>query len=89
MPPSDGLCAYCKTQRGHQADHIMPKALRQRYAGWEDVTVPACHQCNVGGKGTRRIVPVGYPRLAELRELTGLAWKEWNGDPAAIRQVIR
>ena len=84
------ICAYCGTRSGRlQADHIMPVALRRKYPGWDDETVPACVQCNVGGKSTRRIVPVGYPRLAELRELTGLAWIEWNGDPADIRHVIR
>ena len=72
-------CNYCKKARAVHNDHIMPiKRLRKEYDFYD--TVPACFACNMR-KSVRHLVPFGYPRLEELRELTGLIWREWNGDP--------
>ncbi len=90
------LCAYCRTERAVNRDHIVPKRLLNkkrpdgspRYPGWENVTVPACFACNMR-KGDRPLVPVGYERLPELQ---GLAvqeiWTEWDGGDV-VTEVLR
>ena len=65
----------------------MGKDERRRHPGWDDETVPACGPCN-WRKLTRRLVPVGYPRLTELRELTGKIWMEWDGGKP-VEAVLR
>lgn len=88
----DGLlfCNYCRKERAVHRDHIMSSDERRRHDGWDEETVPACFDCNML-KLTRRLVPVGYPRLEELRELTGREWREWNGDPKskAFTEVLK
>ena len=79
-------CSYCGKRAVHM-DHIMGKALRRRFPAWENVTVPACGPCN-WRKLTRRLVPVGYPRLYELRILTGKEWREWTGGKV-VSEVLR
>ncbi len=81
------LCSYCRKARAVHDDHIMSKALRRRFTAWENVTVPACGPCN-WRKLSRRLVPVGYPRLEELRILTGKAWMEWDGEPQGAEVVL-
>ena len=45
--------------------------------------MPACFDCNIA-KGDRTLVPEGYERLSELRELPMKGvWMEWDGDPKA------
>ena len=76
------VCAYCMKARGIHDDHILPvKRLRDLY-DFHD-TVPACMKCNTN-KLTRALVPVGYPRLQELRELTGKPFREWDGDVKSL-----
>ena len=43
------LCSYCGPRTGERAvnaDHIVSSSdrRRERYQGWDDVTVPACYQ---------------------------------------------
>ncbi len=69
-------------------DHIAPKTEQRTLPDeWKTITVPACAQCNVGTKGTRRLVPMGYPRLAELRRLTGKKWAEWDGTRKMLKEI--
>jgi hypothetical protein len=65
-------------------DHIVPKALRRRHPGFDDLVVPACAPCN-WRKGTRRLVPVGF----DMSTLPGKGWREWDGDPEALRHVVK
>ena len=82
------ICAYCRTERAVHKDHIMSKGDRRRHEGWDSETVDSCASCN-WRKLTRRLVPVGYPRLEELREITGKVWKEWDGSIEGLREVLR
>ena len=70
-------CAYCGKARAIHKDHIVPKALRRRHGGWDDVTVPACGPCN-WRKGTLRLVPPSW--ADRLHELPGVKpWRVWDG----------
>ena len=81
-------CAYCGDRAVHQ-DHIFSKALRRRFPEWENVTVPACFNCNII-KGTRHFVPPSWElRIPELEALTGAKWAVFAGDPAELRIVLR
>jgi len=75
-------CSYCKKARAIHEDHIMPyRRKREEHAFFD--TVPSCGPCN-WAKLTRALVPVGYPRLEELRTLVPWKnWREWDGDPTS------
>ena len=83
-------CSYCREAPAVDPDHIMPTYLRRQYEGWEDVTVPACRQCNVR-KYTHTFVPPSWEdRIPELNELTpGHTWRVYRGGPVsdAFRKV--
>ena len=38
-------CYYCGVP-ATSIDHVIPQTLRGRIPDWEDITVPACHECN-------------------------------------------
>ena len=83
------LCAYCRKERAVHKDHIMSKSDRRRHEGWDDETVDSCAACN-WRKLSRHLVPRGYPRLAELNELTpNRPWEEWDGSVEGLREVLR
>ena len=90
------LCSYCKKARAVNRDHIVSGRLRNkkrpdgspRYPGWDDVWIPACFDCNTI-KGDRTLVPVGYERIGELRELAVReVWVEWAGGKP-VNKVLR
>lgn len=88
-------CAYCKTRRGHQVDHLInsnqsrrsPAAARERNN--PKYMVPCCRFCNEA-KGTRCRVPVGYAGLIpELEALTHNVYATFDGSAEDLRRVVR
>ncbi len=79
-------CSYCKAAPSIHLDHIVPKALRRRHKGFDDLTVPSCGPCN-WRKGTRRLVPMDYEPFDELPGVR--PWKRWDGSVEGLREVLR
>ena len=82
-------CAYCG-EPAPTIDHVLSKAEGRRCGikRWDKRwIIAACRDCNLR-KGPRRLVPAGYPHLAELIELTGKVWQVWSGDPRELRAEV-
>ena len=85
-------CLYCGGP-AQTIDHVLSKAEGRRCGikRWDKRwIIAACRNCN-HRKGTRRLIPIDYPWLADLIELTNKKWREWGGDPSesAFREVLR
>lgn len=48
----DGLCAYCKTDRGNTIDHVLPVSRGGQHT--KDNVLPACTSCN-SSKGNKTV----------------------------------
>ena len=90
-----GICAYCRTERACNRDHVIPRQVVRNYyhstpidsptipAKWLE-TVPACITCNVN-KGSRRLVPESWAKRIKAlnRFFGGVEWRTWDGDTRA------
>lgn len=78
------LCAYqpCD-ERAIHSDHIMSGKRHRKELNFHD-TVPACFAHNMR-KGTLPLVPVGYPKLEELKRIAPWRnWREWGGKESLL-----
>lgn len=81
-------CAFCG-EPAQTIDHVLSKAEGRRCGikRWDKRwIVAACRDCNIR-KGTRRLVPIGYTWLSDLRDLTRKKWAEWDGSREMLKEI--
>jgi hypothetical protein len=89
------ICAYCNKQPAIHTDHLITKNQARRNlaaARAREQTrfkVPSCGDCN-WRKGVRLFVPASHADfVVELEAITHGTYRVWDGDPAALREVVK